>query len=170
MSPVVRFSLLGLVALVLLAGGIQLALPKAKLPARAFAMLDDASLVVVAEPGDGFYGLEISPKSRWSWSGGEAVVVLRLVARATAPRTLRLRMLVHSIAPRVVTIRHGDFILWRGPVEARRTPVEIPLFTLTGPKAELVFSSDRPGELRADGADPRPLAFALYDLEITRAD
>ncbi|MCW5548261.1 MAG: hypothetical protein KIT44_04785 [Opitutaceae bacterium] len=170
MSPVLRLSLLGLLAVALLIAGIQLALPKARLPAQAFAMLDDASLVVVAEPGDGFYGLETSAKSRWSWSGGEAVMVLRRAGRDAAPRTLRLQMLIHSIAPRVVTIRHGDFILWRGPVEARRTPVEIPLFTFTGPKVELVFSSDRPGELRADGGDPRPLAFALYDLEITRAD
>lgn len=170
MSPVLRHSLLAALAIAALILGIRYFLPATKQPAQAFAVLDDPTMVVIAEPGPGFYGVERKELSRWSWSGGEAVLRLRHPGFDGTPHSLRLSFLLHSTTPRTLTIRYGEFVIWRGQVAARRTPVVIPLLTLTGPQAELVFTSDRPGEILADGSDPRPLAFALYDLVLTRAN
>jgi hypothetical protein len=170
MSPVLRHSLLTALAVAALVLGLRSFLPATTPPVQAFAALDDPALVVVAEAGPGFYGVERKEQSRWSWSGGEAVLRLRHPGFDGTTHSLRLSFLLHSTAPRTLTIRYGDFIIWRGAVEARRTPVVIPLLTLTGPEAELVFTSDRPGEILPDGSDPRPLAFALYDLVLTRAE
>lgn len=157
-------------AISLLVLGIRFFLPVTTPPVQAFAALDDPALAVVAEAGPGFYGVERKEQSRWSWSGGEAVLKLRHPGFDGTPQSLRLSFLLHSTAPRTITIRYGDFTVWRGVVEARRTPVVIPLLTLTGPQAELVFTSDQPGEILPDGSDLRPLAFALYDLVLTRAN
>jgi hypothetical protein len=170
MAPVLRHSLLTALAVAALVLGIRYFLPATKQPDQAFAILDDPAMVVIAEPGPGFYGVERKDLSRWSWSGGEAVLRLRHPGFDGTPHSLRLSFLLHSTTPRTLTIRYGGFIIWRGAVEARRTPVVIPLLTLTGPQAELVFTSDRPGEILPDGSDPRPLAFALYDLVLTRAE
>ncbi len=172
MSPVLRHSLLALLVGSLLTFVAWRFLPEPEPPAHAFAALDDAAMVVVAEPGDGFHSVEHDAKHRWVWAEGDASFILRRVsyAKFARQRPLRLRFFLHSLTPRTVTVHRGDFILWRGRVDASRVPVDIPGITFVGPQIELKFTSDQPGVLRTDGGDPRPLAFALYDLKITRSE
>jgi hypothetical protein len=170
MSPATRNRLLALTAGLVLALSLWISLPDSGTPPLAFTAREVAGTTVVAEPGAGFYGVERSPDHRWSWSGGEAVLLLRRTSGGTEPLPLQLHFYLQSIVPRTVTVRFREFILWRGRLDRRRVPVDIPLFTLTGPGAEITISSDLPGELKPGGGDPRLLAFALYDLELNAAE
>ena len=170
MPSALRYSLLALAAGLTVAFGVWYALPSAGAPPQALAFCDAKGLLVIAEPGPGFYGVESQADRRWSWSGGEATLTLRRLDQSATPRPIHLSFNLHSLTPREVTVRYGKFVLWRGHLQKTLVPVDIPAFTMTGPLAELTLVSDLPGELAPGGHDSRLLAFALYDLKITPAD
>jgi hypothetical protein len=171
MSPALRNSLLALAAGLAVAFGVWFMLPHSGPPPQALAICDESDLLILAEPGGGFYGVERKDDRRWAWAGGPATLVLRRLDQGTTPHPLRLRFNLHSLTPREVTVRYGEFVLWKGPLSgAAKTKVDIPTFTMTGPIAELMLTSDQPGSLVPSGQDPRPLAFAVYDLEVTSAE
>lgn len=170
MSSALRQSLYALAAGLAVAGGVWFMLPKSQPPPQALALLDDGSRIVYVEPGAGFYGVERKSARRWAWAGGPATLVLRRLDPGTDPLTVRLRFDLHCLPPREVTLRHGDFILWKGLLSEKRTPVDIPVFTLTGPVTELTLTSDRPGVQLEGSPDTRLLDFAVYDFEIGAAD
>jgi hypothetical protein len=167
MLPALRHSLLALAAGIILAIGVWFALPDSGPPPSTFALYESNGAQLMAEPGAGFYGVERNSKHRWSWTGGEATLVLHRLAIVSPTQSVRLRFTLQSIVPRNVTVRYGEFILWKGRLDKPKVAVDIPSFTLTGPSAEIVLSSDLPGDLKPGGGDPRKLAFALYDLEIS---
>lgn len=170
MPSAVRQSLYALAAGLAVACGVWFMLPKAQPPPQALALLDDDGRIVFVEPGAGFYGAERKSGRRWAWAGGPATLVLRRLDPGTDPLTVRLRFDLRCLQPREVTLRYGDFILWKGLLNEGKTEVDIPVFTLTRPVTELTLASDRPGVHLASGQDPRLLDFAVYDLEITTAD
>lgn len=170
MSSVLRQSLLALAAGLAVAAGVWFMLPKAQPPPQALALLDDGQHLVTVEPGSGFYGIERKSGRRWAWAGGPATLLLRRIDPGTDPVAISLQFDLHCLPPREITLRYGDFILWKGLLSQKVTPVDIPVFTLTGPLAELTFSSDRPGLPLPGGADPRILDFAVYDLAIAAVD
>jgi hypothetical protein len=170
MSSTLRQSLYALAAGLAVAGGVWLMLPEAQPPPQALALLDDDDRVVAVEPGSGFYGLERQSGRRWAWAGGPATLVLRRLDSGTDPLTLRLRFHLHCIPPRGVTLRYGDFILWKGLLSEKRTAVDIPVFTLTDPVTVFTLASDRPGVRLDGGQDQRVLDFAVYDFEIATTD
>lgn len=170
MSSALRQSLYALAAGLAVACGVWFMLPNPQPPPQALALLDDDDRIVFVEAGAGFYGIERKSSRRWSWAGGPATLILRRLDPGTDPLTVHLRFNLHCIAAREVTVRHSGFILWKGALGEKKTPVEIPVFTLTGPVAEITFTSDQPGVLLPDGKDPRALDFAVYDFEITAAD
>ena len=171
MSPTLRNSLLALAAGLVVAFGVWYALPHSGPPPQALAICDEADLLILAEPGEGFYGVERKADRRWSWAGGPATLVLRRLDQSTTPQPLRLRFNLHSLTAREVTVRFGDFVLWKGLLSGTaKSKVDIPTFTMTGPMAAIMLTSDQPGSLVPSGHDPRPLAFAVYDLEVTPAD
>lgn len=170
MSSALRQSLYALAAGLAVACGVWSMLPNPQPPPQALALLDDDDRIVYAEPGAGFYGIERKSGRRWSWAGGPATLVLRRLDPGTDPLTVRLHFNLHCIAAREVTVRHGEFILWKGALGEKKTPVEIPVFTLTGPVVEITITSDQPGVLLPGGVDPRALDFAVYDFEITATD
>lgn len=170
MSPALRNSLLALAAGLAVAIGIWWALPTSRPPPQALALCDESDLLVIAEPGAGFYGVEARSGRRWSWAGGPATLTLRRLDQLTAPQALRLRFNLQCLNPCEVTVRFGEFVLWKGRLIKSKVPVDISSFTMTGPTAELTLTSDQPAALAPGGLDQRPLAFAVYDLEITSAD
>ncbi len=167
MPPALRHSLLALVAGIILAVGVWFALPNSGPPPYAFALYESGGVQIMAEPGPGFYGIERSSEHRWSWSAGEATLRLHRLTSVSPNESVRLRFNLHSIVPRNVTVRYGDFVLWKGHLDKPKSPVDIPSFTLTSPSAEIILTSDIPGDVKPGGGDPRSLAFALYDLEIS---
>jgi len=169
MSSAVRSILYALAAGLAVALGVWFMLPRSEPPPQALALLDADNRLVTVEPGSGFYGVESRSGRRWSWAGGPATLALRRLDPGTDPLRLRLRFDLHALTPREVTLRYGDFILWKGELGARKTPVDIPVFTLTGPLAEFTFASDRPGATLPADQDPRILDFAVYDFEIAAA-
>ena len=170
MPSALRQSLYALAAGLAVAGGVWFMLPKAQPPPQALALLDDGHSLVYVEPGSGFYGIERKSGRRWAWAGGPATLVLRRLDSGTDPLTLHLRFDLHCVPPREVTLRYGDFILWKGLLSEKMTSVDIPVFTLTGPVTELTLVSDRPGVQLDGGRDPRVLDFAVYDFEIATTD
>lgn len=170
MSSAVRQSLYALAAGLAVACGVWFMLPKAQPPLQTLTLLDDDGRIVYVEPGAGFYGVERKSDHRWAWAGGPATLVLRRLDPGTDPLTVRLRFILRSLQPREVTLRYGDFILWKGPLKEKKTEVDIPVFTLTSPVTELTLASDRPGVHLENGQDPRVLDFAVYDFEIATAD
>lgn len=169
-SAALRPSLYALAAGLAVACGVWFLLPKPQPPPQALALLDDGRRLVHVEPGSGFYGPEHKSGRHWSWAGGPATLILRRIDPGTDPLPVHLRFNLHCLTPREVTLRYGDFILWKGKLDAKVTPIDIPVFTLTGPVAELAFTSDRPGVTLPGGTDPRLLDFAVYDVTITAAD
>jgi hypothetical protein len=167
MPLVSRYLLPGLATALAVVCGIWYFWPGAKPPPQALALCHQAGLHLIAEPGPGFYGVEQKAGRRWAWSGGEATLLLHRYGPDPLPRPIRLRFVLRSLTPREVTVRHGDFVLWKGHLEKTRVPVDIPELTLVGPLTEIVFVSNLPGELAPGGHDLRPLAFALHELEIT---
>jgi hypothetical protein len=170
MSPALRHNLFALAAGLAVALGVWLALPNSAPPSQALALCEAKGLLVIAEPGPGFYGVERKSGRRWSWSGGEGALTLRRLDQPAALRPVHLRFNLHCLKPREITVSYGKFVLWKGRLQKAFVPVDIPVFTMTGPLAEISLKSDLPGELIAGGGDLRPLAFAVYDLEITPAD
>lgn len=165
MRPVLRYSLLALVAALLVAGGVWLARPDSAPPPGLFAACTLPGGQLLAEPGPGFHYLESNARHRWAWSAGEATIFLR--GRGPA-QPVRLRFDLQSLSPRTVTVSTGGFILWHGRLDQTKVAVDIPSFTLTGPEAALTLTSDRPGD--AKPGDGRQLAFAIYDLKISAAE
>ena len=170
MSSVLRHRLLALLGGSALVIAVWLALPDSSAAPKTFARYEQPNLVIAAEPGTGFYGLEHSPKHLWAWSGGEATLVLHRLTSTGPAQPVSLRFYLQSLSPRTLTVRYGEFVLWKGDLNVHRVLVEIPSFTMTSPTAQLILTSDRPGELKPGGHDPRLLAFALYDLEISAAE
>ncbi len=170
MPSALRQSLYALAAGLAVACGVWFMLPKAQPPPQALALLDDGTNLVYVEPGTGFYGVERKSSRRWAWAGGPATLVLRRLDPSTDPLTLHLRFHLHCVPPREVTLRYGDFILWKGLLSEKRTLVDLPVFTLTSPVTELSLASDRPGVQLEGGQDSRILDFAVYDFEIATTD
>jgi len=170
MSSALRQSLYALAAGLAVACGVWFMLPRSQPPPQALALLDDGNRIVYVEPGAGFYGVERKSSRRWAWAGGPATLVLRRLDPGTDPLTVRLRFNLHCLPPREVTLRSGEFILWKGLLSDKKTPVDIPVFTLTGPVTELTLASDRPGVQLEGSSDTRLLDFAVYDLEIVATD
>lgn len=170
MSPRLRHCVLALAAGLAVAFGVWYALPASGPPPGALAFCDEDGLLVVAEPGAGFYGLEGKSGRRWSWSGAEAKLRLRRLGHPAISQPIRLRFNLHSLTPRVVTISHDTFVLWKGRLDRSTVPVDIAAFTMTAPVQEITLVSDLPGELAPGGTDSRPLAFAVYDLDISPAN
>ncbi len=170
MSSALRQSLYALAAGLAVACGVWFMLPNPQPPPQALALLDDDDHIVYVEPGAGFYGIERKSSRRWSWAGGPATLILRRLDPGTDPLTVHLRFDLHCLPPREVTLRYGEFILWKGLLSEKKTTVDIPVFTLTAPVTELTLTSDRPGVQLEGAQDTRVLDFAVYDFEITAAD
>jgi hypothetical protein len=170
MSSALRQSLFALAAGLAVACGVWFMLPNPQPPPQALALLDDGNHIVYVEPATGFYGIERKSGRRWAWAGGPATLVLRRLDPGTDPLAVHLRFDLHCQPPREVTLRYGDFIVWKGLLSEKKTTVNIPVFTLTGPVTELTLTSDRPGVRLGGEQDPRLLDFAVYDFEIATAD
>ena len=117
---------------------------------------------VVAALGEGWFGAERHGRETWAWSG--AAATLRLHASAPDPVTLRFQL--RSLGPRTVTVRHGVHVLWQGAVNRDFVPVEIAGLALTSGANALEFTTDAPGVPEPVGADPRALAFAIYNVTL----
>jgi len=109
----------------------------------------------------GWYGCEQGPHHQWAWTAGEGRLALRTAPEAAASRRGRLGL--RALSPRMVEIRQGGELLWRGPVGTKLQWVD--LARVAGGRSELEFSSDQPGVPENDAPGARRLGFAVYDVQ-----
>lgn len=113
--------------------------------------------------GEGWHGIERHEREVWAWSAGHASLRLHVAGVSGAAR---LRLSLRSLAPRTVTIRQGDRVLWQGSVGETLVPIEIAPFALTPGHGTLDFSTDAPGVAEAAAHGGRSLAFAVYNVRL----
>jgi hypothetical protein len=73
---------------------------------------------------------------------------------------------LRSLAPRSVTLRAGERILWRGSIGENLVRIEIPALAVPPGTTPIMFSTDAPGIAESATPGARPLAFALYNLRL----
>lgn len=111
----------------------------------------------------GWYFPEFNREHRWRWSRQESTLVF--TNHGTSTIEAEASCWVRSLVPRRLTVRLDDEVVWSDLTRVDLTKITFKPFTLTPGPHRLVFSSDEPGEAASPG-DTRPLAFAVYDLEV----
>lgn len=135
-------------------------------PADELAYRQRSGVKFGATPGLGWFGVERLNRTTWIWSRGAAT--LHLHAQTARPNeTITLRFSLRSLAPREITVRLGDRVLWQGRVtEKEFVPVEIAALPLPPGITAVDFITDAPGTPESPDPSARALAFAIYDLAI----
>jgi hypothetical protein len=160
-TPVLTFTVVNAVA----ACAVVLALARQP-AANELAFRRSGGAEIAVTPGLGWFAIERHERTVWVWSRGNAT--LHVHASATgAVKPPALRFSLRSLAPRQVTIRVADRVVWQGSVNAQQfVPVEIRDLTFESESIDLEFMTDADGTLESAAPDARRLAFAIYDLRI----
>ncbi|HWA10210.1 MAG TPA: hypothetical protein VG838_12225 [Opitutaceae bacterium] len=120
-----------------------------------------AGTAVVAEVGDGWYGVERSSRHTWSWNEGRGL--LSLHSWPAGDRAVRVTCTLRSLQPTTVTVTQDGAVRWRGTVGPSTMAASFPVPIAAG-TARLEFSSDAAGVKEDAALGGRTLAFAVYDL------
>lgn len=117
----------------------------------------------VAQLGPGWHRPEHHRSRRWCWADQDATLRLQ-EWHSTAP--VRLEFNLHSFAaPRTVTVRQGERVLWRGRVDKPEVAVVCdPVVFAADGTAELQFTSEESAVKEHGGADARSIAFSISDF------
>jgi phosphoglycerol transferase len=108
-------------------------------------------------------GLEGTLADHWRWSMGDAKLIL--YNGDSAERTIHLSFNLFSLLKRKVDVLAGSKELFSVSLDPGQPSPSVDLVVSLRPgKNELLFRTDRPGELPGNG-DPRKLAFSLRNFE-----
>jgi hypothetical protein len=144
---------------------IALALSR-QLAAGELAQRHAGGADIAAALGEGWYAIERHEKTVWVWSRGNATLQLHASGRSAA-EPVTLRFALRSLAPREITVRLADRVLWAGRVDEKQfVSVEIPGFAVSPGTTPLEFVTDAPGVRESAAPEARTLAFAVYDFRI----
>jgi len=122
---------------------------------------------VCAVAGLGWFQREHDKHDSWVWCGGAATLhILSPEERGTAPVTLRFGM--RSLVNRKVEVSVDGRILWNAQIGKDLSQVELAVPVSSGRSTDIVFSTDEPGVRESAVPEARSLAFALYDLTLSR--
>jgi hypothetical protein len=138
-----------------------------KAPAEFFRVSGDRTLLanVKVERAEGWHGAESLKDLRWRWSPGESG--LRVTNATGGPVALTFAGRVTSAGDeRRLRVIQGDAMIWSEMITPRLSEMR---FGFMAPPGETVilFTSGNPPLLV--GADPRPMAFKIVNLEIVVA-
>ncbi|HNC22604.1 MAG TPA: hypothetical protein PLU52_00245 [Opitutaceae bacterium] len=122
------------------------------------AVRTDVSAVIV-QTQRGWYGVERNARNFWSWSAGDADLLVRSKPVGTS-QVLSFRL--RSLEPRTVTITQDGHQLWQGPVSQTWAAV-----TLHCTDGILSFHSDQPPSRESAETSSRALAVCIDRVQIT---
>jgi hypothetical protein len=122
-------------------------------------------VAAVVRPGAGWFPIEQYRSHTWQWTAAQGDVVIETWPRARVV-TLQLDFALRSPVPRIVVISRDGRELWRTAIGTTLSPHHLIVPVAAG-KTTLNFSTDTPGASEGPGADPRKLAFALYDVQVS---
>jgi hypothetical protein len=129
------------------------------------ALIPSEHPVLPPEFGAGWSGLEGDAQHNWRWSSGDASLTIYNLEKTE--RSVSLNFRLETLKSRKLTISTQAAEAYAGILTAgaASTPVTITLRLSPG-RNDLHFRTDLQGELSGTG-DPRPLAYALHDFEIS---
>jgi hypothetical protein len=131
----------------------------------AAARLD--GIAVIAREDQGWYGVEHTSRHTWSWSDGSGDVSIEAWPKVGSD--LRLEFALRSLTPCQITVRQDGVLVWQGRADANRATVSLP-FTVRDGYAHLVFATDVPSTPENSDPGARPLAFAVYDVQLKKSE
>jgi phosphoglycerol transferase len=114
--------------------------------------------------GRGFQGVEGTHPGTWSWSGGDADLLVH--DGGDAPREVTLTCRLASVVARSVEVRAGDRrVRIAVPAESEAVPLTLRFVSRPGWNT-VSFITDRPAERLASGNDRRLLAFSVSHVRV----
>jgi len=100
----------------------------------------------------------------WAWGATDGGLRFDFQPRADAVRQARLAVL--GLTPRLLEIRQGGRVLWRGEIGEKLQWIELPAMAVVGGRAELELHSPAPAGRENADAGGRALGFAVYGVRL----
>jgi hypothetical protein len=133
--------------------------------ARELAAGNSRGGTYLARIDGGFYGIEQSRGSLWTWAANQGTLQVTTFPPASAPLHLRLR--VRGMSPREIEVRHGETTAFRGPIPTRPTWIDLPPLTpAAGGVLRLEVRSAAAPVRESEQRDARLLGFAVSGVEV----